>query len=52
VVFDALTHAFWYDAKLPEAIEANHMMADFFIKQLTGKKAAPAAAEGAKEGAK
>jgi acetyl esterase/lipase len=34
VVFDALTHAFWYDPNLPEAIEANHMMADFFVKQL------------------
>jgi acetyl esterase/lipase len=34
VVFDALTHAFWYDPKLPEALEANHMMADFFVKQL------------------
>lgn len=34
VVFDALTHAFWYDPKLPEAIEANHMMADFFVKHL------------------
>ena len=34
VVFDALTHAFWYDPKLPEALEANHMMADFFIKHL------------------
>ena len=34
VVFDALTHAFWYDPKLPESIEANHMMADFFQKQL------------------
>jgi acetyl esterase/lipase len=34
VVFDALTHAFWYDPRLPEAIEANHMMADFFVKQL------------------
>ena len=34
VVFDALTHAFWYDPTLPEAIEANHMMADFFVKQL------------------
>ncbi len=40
VVFDALTHAFWYDPRLPEAIEANHMMADFFVQQLT-KKAAP-----------
>ncbi len=34
VVFDALTHAFWYDPKMPEAVEANHMMADFFVKQL------------------
>lgn len=34
VVFDALTHAFWYDPKLPEAIEANHLMADFFVKHL------------------
>ncbi|MGB6691898.1 MAG: alpha/beta hydrolase fold domain-containing protein [Terracidiphilus sp.] len=34
VVFDALTHAFWYDPMLPEAQEANHMMADFFVKHL------------------
>jgi len=34
VVFDALPHAFWYDPRLPEAIEANHTMADFFVKQL------------------
>ncbi len=34
VVYDALPHAFWYDSKLPEAIEANHIMADFFVKQL------------------
>ena len=34
VVYDALTHAFWYDPHLPEAIEANHIMADFFLKQL------------------
>ncbi len=34
VVFDALPHAFWYDSKLPEAIEANQMMADFFVKEL------------------
>lgn len=34
VVFDALPHAFWYDPRLPEAIEANHMMADFFVKEL------------------
>jgi acetyl esterase/lipase len=35
VVFDALPHAFWYSSRLPEALEANHMMADFFVKQLT-----------------
>ncbi|HEY1902027.1 MAG TPA: alpha/beta hydrolase [Terracidiphilus sp.] len=35
VVFDALPHAFWYDPRLPEAQEANHMMADFFVKQLS-----------------
>lgn len=35
VVYDALTHAFWYDPRLPEAIEANHIMADFFVKQLS-----------------
>ncbi|MGA7342428.1 MAG: alpha/beta hydrolase [Terracidiphilus sp.] len=34
VVFDALPHAFWYDPKLPESIEANHLMADFFVKHL------------------
>ncbi len=34
VVFDALPHAFWYDSTLPEAIEANHMMADFFVQHL------------------
>jgi acetyl esterase/lipase len=34
VVFDALPHAFWHDPRLPEAQEANHMMADFFVKQL------------------
>ncbi len=34
IVFDALTHAFWYDPKLPEAIEANHLMADFFLSHL------------------
>src|SRR5450631_2959369 len=32
VVYDGLPHAFWYDPKLPEAIEANHMMADCFVK--------------------
>jgi epsilon-lactone hydrolase len=34
VVYDALTHAFWYNPTLPEAIEANHIMADFFVKHL------------------
>jgi acetyl esterase/lipase len=34
VVFDALTHAFWYDSNMPEAIEANHLMAEFFVKHL------------------
>ena len=35
VVFDALPHAFWYDANLPESIEASHIMADFFVKELS-----------------
>jgi monoterpene epsilon-lactone hydrolase len=34
VVFDALPHAFWYDSTLPEAIEANKIMAEFFVQQL------------------
>ena len=34
VVFDALTHAFWYDPMLPESQEANHLMANFFVKNL------------------
>jgi monoterpene epsilon-lactone hydrolase len=34
VVYDGLAHAFWYDPRLPEAIEANHLMADFFVKEL------------------
>jgi acetyl esterase/lipase len=34
VVYDALPHAFWYDPRLPEAIEANHIMANFFVKEL------------------
>ncbi len=33
VVYDGLSHAFWYDPMLPEAQEANHLMADFFVKQ-------------------
>jgi acetyl esterase/lipase len=35
VVFDALPHAFWYHPKMPEAIEANHIMASFFLEHLT-----------------
>jgi acetyl esterase/lipase len=34
VVFDALPHAFWYHSEMPEAIEANHIMADFMVKEL------------------
>jgi acetyl esterase/lipase len=34
VVFDALPHAFWYHPELPESIEANHMMANFFLAHL------------------
>ncbi len=34
VVFDGLPHAFWYDPSLPESIEANHIMANFMLKQL------------------
>lgn len=34
VVFDALPHAFWYNPVLPESIEANHIMADFFTRHL------------------
>ncbi len=33
VVFDALPHAFWYNAHLPESIEASHIMASFLLKQ-------------------
>jgi epsilon-lactone hydrolase len=34
IVFDGLPHAFWYNPALPEAIEANHFMAEFFLKHL------------------
>ena len=34
VVYDGLTHAFWYDPRIPEAIEANHIMAKFLVKAL------------------
>jgi epsilon-lactone hydrolase len=35
VVFDAMPHAFWYNASLPESIEASHIMADFLRKQVS-----------------
>lgn len=34
VVFDALPHAFWYHPEMPESIEANHIMAKFFLEHL------------------
>lgn len=34
VVYDGLPHAFWYGSTLPEAIEANHTMAKFFVTEL------------------
>jgi acetyl esterase/lipase len=34
VIYDGLPHAFWYDPRLPEAIEANQIMAAFFVKHL------------------
>jgi epsilon-lactone hydrolase len=34
IVYDALPHAFWYSSKLPEALEANHAMADFLGSHL------------------
>ena len=34
IVFDGLHHAFWNEFKLPESVEAHHMMAAFFEKQL------------------
>jgi acetyl esterase/lipase len=35
IVYDGLPHAFWYGSELPESIEANRAMADFFVRQLT-----------------
>ena len=35
VVFDALPHRFWYDATLPESIEATQLMASFLKTQLS-----------------
>jgi len=37
VVFDALPHAFWYHPEMPESIEANHIMADFFLAHLPAR---------------
>ena len=34
VVWDALPHAFWNEFQMPEAIEAHHLMADFFDQHL------------------
>jgi epsilon-lactone hydrolase len=36
VAFEALPHAFWNDATLPESKEASHIMAAFFDKHLGG----------------
>ncbi len=36
VVFEALPHAFWNNAELPESKEADQIMAAFFEKHLTG----------------
>jgi acetyl esterase/lipase len=35
VVFDAMPHAFWYNAQLPESVEASHIMADFLLTHVT-----------------
>jgi epsilon-lactone hydrolase len=35
VVYDGLTHAFWYDATLPESVEATQMMAGFLKTQVS-----------------
>jgi len=35
VVFDALPHAFWYNASLPESVEASHIMASFLLEHAT-----------------
>jgi acetyl esterase/lipase len=34
VVFEGLPHAFWYHPEMPESIEANHIMAKFFLEHL------------------
>jgi epsilon-lactone hydrolase len=35
VVFDAMPHAFWYNAQLPESIEASHIMASFLLAHVS-----------------
>lgn len=35
VVFDALPHAFWYNASLPESVEASHIMAKFLLEHVS-----------------
>ena len=35
VVFDAMPHAFWYNALLPESIEASHIMANFLLAHVS-----------------
>ena len=34
VVFDGLWHAFWNEWQLPESVQAHHLMADFFNRNL------------------
>lgn len=38
IVFEGLNHGFWYDANLPEAIEADEMAAKFFNEHLGARK--------------
>jgi acetyl esterase/lipase len=38
VVFEALTHGFWYEAGLPESREANELIANFFDSHLAATK--------------
>jgi acetyl esterase/lipase len=35
VVFDGLPHAFWYNASLPESVEASHIMAKFLLEHVS-----------------
>lgn len=38
VVFEALTHGFWYEAGLPESREANELIANFFDSHLAASR--------------